>query len=98
MKPGDLIQIQRRFRVHEAFPSHSQRRIVLPQLMYLNPGDICLLMDLHYDKEEYPIYDYFKVNLYIAGKIWTTTITIENENGIKDFLKVFESPTLLPRG
>jgi len=79
MKPGDIVQVYRKFRVYNA---------VLDQDMFLIPGNICLLTRYKYTKEQYPMYDYFDVQLYTLGRNWTTTLIVENEQGVSDFIKV----------
>ena len=99
MKPGDLIQIQKAFRVYEC-GSHNINRLsdyeLFPSL-YLQPGEVYLLTDFYTGNEEYPVYNYFNITILAAGKQWEATITIDSDE-ISDYISVFESPTLLPRG
>ena len=100
MKAGDLIQVQKPFRVQQC-GHHVINRLsdyeLFPSLS-LQPGEVYLLLDFYLGKEAYPIYDYFDITILAEGKQWETTITIDHDNEIDDFIKVFESPTLLPRG
>jgi len=100
MKAGDLIQIQRPIRVHQRGPNKMNGLndyFTIPSL-HLQPGEIYLLTDFYKAKEDYPIYNYFQFAILAAGQQWETTITIDHDNEIADFINVFESPTLLPRG
>lgn len=100
MKSGDLIQIQKHFRVQQC-GQHSMNRVhdyeLFPTIS-LQAGDVYLLTDFYVGEESYPIYSYFEITILAAGKQWGTTITIDHDNEIDDFIKVFESPTLLQRG
>jgi len=96
MKPGDLIQIQKTFRVQQSV-QQSMNRLHGPELfptLTLQAGEIYLLTDFYTGKETYPIYSYFEITILAAGQQWETTITIDNDDEIDDFIKVFESPTL----
>ena len=99
MKPGDLIQIQKAFRVqqcgyrgmnrlkdYELFPSLS-----------LQPGEVYLMTEFYVGQEHYPIYNFFEITILAANQQWEATITVDNEDEIDDYVKVFESPTLMPR-
>ena len=100
MEAGDLIQIQRPIRVHQCGPNKMNGLddyFTIPSL-HLQPGEIYLLTDFYKAEEDYPIYNYFQFAILAAGQQWETTITIEHDNEIADYVKVFESPTLLPRG
>ena len=100
MKVGDLIQIQRTIRVHQCSPNKMNGLddyFTIPSL-HLQPGEIYLLTDFYRAEEDYPIYNYFQFAILAAGQQWETTITINHDNEIADFINVFESPTLLPRG
>lgn len=100
MKAGDLIQVQKPFRVQQC-GNHVMNRLsdyeIFPAL-YLQPGEVYLLIDFYQAEEEYPIYNYFEITILAEGQQWETTITIDHDNEIADYVKVFESPTLLPRG
>lgn len=95
MKVGDLIQIQKNIRVQQC--GHAMNRLddyeLFPSLS-LQPGEVYLMTDFYVGEETYPIYSYFEITILAAGKQWETTITIDNDNEIDDFIKVFESPTL----
>ena len=96
MKTGDLIQIQKTFRVQQA-GQHSMNRLsdyeLFPTLT-LQTGEVYLLTDFYIGEETYPIYNYFEITILAAGQQWETTITIDNDDEINDFITVFESPTL----
>ena len=96
MKPGDLIQIQKAFRVQQS-GQQSMNRLhdyeLFPTLT-LQPGEVYLLTDFYTGEETYPIYNYFEIEILAAGQQWETTITIDNDDEIDDFIQVFESPTL----
>ena len=100
MEAGDLIQIQRPIRVHQCGPNKMNGLddyFAFPSL-HLQPGEIYLLTDFYKAEEDYPIYNYFQFAILAAGQQWEATITMDNDNEIADFINVFESPTLLPRG
>jgi hypothetical protein len=104
MKAGDLVQVQKHFRVVQCGCHHSPEVMnrlsdyeIFPSLS-LQPGEVYLLTDFYIGKETYPIYSYCEITILAAGKKWETTLSIDNDNEIDDFIKVFESPTLLPRG
>ena len=96
MKPGDIIQVQKHFRVQACGrpPVYSSEDYELFPSLSLQPGEVYLLLDFYLGKEEHPVYDYFEITILAAGKQWEATITIDNENEIDDFIQVFESPTL----
>ena len=100
MKSGDLIQIQKSFRVQQC-GQQSMNRLrdyeLFPTLI-LQAGEVYLLTDFYIGEEPYPVYNYFEITILAAGQQWTTTVTIDNENEIDNYISVFESPTLLPRG
>jgi hypothetical protein len=100
MKSGELIQIQRPIRVRQCGP-HVMNGLddyfTFPSL-HLQPGEIYLMTDFYKAEEDYPIYNYFEFTILAAGQQWEATITIDHDNEIDDFIQVFESPTLLPRG
>ena len=64
----------------------------------VSPGDILLLIDFEHGNCEYPIYDYFTIKFFTAGSRWSTTATIGDISEVEDYIQVFESPKLLPRG
>tara|TARA_Y100000385_G_C13070531_1_gene628829 strand:+ start:40 stop:333 length:294 start_codon:yes stop_codon:yes gene_type:complete len=96
MKSGDLIQIQKNIRVQQC-GQHSMNRLsdyeLFPTLT-LQPGEVYLLTDFYIGEEQYPVYNYFEITILAAGQQWTTTVTIDDENEIDDFIQAFESPTL----
>jgi hypothetical protein len=98
MHAGDLVQIQKHIRVHEC--GHVVNRLddheLLPSLNIL-PGEVYLLTDFFYGEESYPIYNYFEITILAAGRKWETTITIDSEDEIDDFIRVFESSKLTQR-
>ena len=100
MNSGDLVQIQKPFRVqqcrHHAMNTLSDYEI-FPSL-YLQPGELYLLIDFYKGEEIYPIYNYFEITILAEGQQWEATITIDHDNEIADYIKVFESPTLSLRG
>ena len=95
MKPGDLIQVQKRFQVQQC--GHHMNRLgdyeIFPSLS-LHPGEVYLLTDFYVGEEEYPVYNYFEITILADGTKWETTISIDDENEISSFIKLFESPTL----
>ena len=96
MKSGDLIQIQKNFRVQQCGKKAMNRLddYELFPTLSLQPGEVYLLTDFYKAYEAYPIYSYFEITVLVAGQQWETTITIDNENEIDDYIQVFESPTL----
>ena len=100
MKAGDLIQVQKPFRVQQC-GNHVMNRLsdyeIFPSL-HLQPGEIYLLTDFYMGQEHYPIYNFFEITILAEGKQWEATVTIDHDNEIADYIQVFESPTLLPRG
>lgn len=104
MNPGDMVQIQRPFRLFERDPKNFNDNIVSLLAM---PGEVYLLTKLIYHNEEYPQYDYVTVELLISGKTWITTVTTDDVYEIEQFImpydfkdkdiKNFESPALMPR-
>ena len=95
MQAGDLVQVQKPFWASEVNPSENKS---YASKISVSPGDILLLVDFKYGKCEYPIYGYFTIEFFTAGSRWSTTTAIADESEIKDYIQVFESPTLLPRG
>jgi hypothetical protein len=95
MKPGDLVQAQKHFWASEI--KASSEKPYASKLSVL-PGDILLIIDFEQGNSEYPIYDYFTVKFFAAGSRWSMTATISDTCEIEDFIKAFESSTLLPRG
>ena len=95
MKPGDLVQVQKYFWANEANPRQNKP---YASKISVSPGDILLLIDFEHGNSDYPIYDYFTIEFFTAGSRWSTTITISDISEVKDYIQVFESPTLLPRG
>ena len=109
MKPGDIIQIQRPFRVFERELSKKDPKEVQSIVsIMMQPGEIYLLTKLVYHEEDYPQYNYATIELLIAGRTWLTTMTLDYGHELKAFikkynfiekdLKIFESPTLTQRG
>ena len=105
MKPGDMVQIQRPFRMFaREDPSKFNPNI---ESIVAMPGEVYLLTKIIYHDEEYPQYDYITVELLIAGKTWMTTVTADDVYEIEQFIKIydfknkdiknFESPALMPR-
>ena len=106
MQPGDMVQIQRPFRLfeRELYERHPTNDIASLVAM---PGEVHLLTKLIHHNEEYPNYDYITVELLIAGKTWITTVTTDDVYEIEQFIrkydfknkdiKNFESPALMPR-
>jgi hypothetical protein len=95
MQAGDLIQVQKNIRVQQN--GHVMNRLddyeLFPSLL-LQPGEVYLMTDFYLGEETYPIYSYFEITILAAGQKWETTITIDNDDEIDDFIQVFESPTL----
>ena len=109
MKPGDMVQIQRPFRMFSKELSKKDPKKFndnIESIMAM-PGEVHLLTKLIYHNEDYPNYDYVTVELLIAGKTWITTVTIDDIYHIEQFvrsydfknkdIKNFESPALMPR-
>ena len=109
MKPGDVVQIQRPFRLFNKELSKSDPKKFNNNIKSIvtMPGEVYLLTKLIYHEEEYPNYDYITVELLIAGKTWLTTVTTDDVYEIEQFIrkydfknkdiKNFESPALMPR-
>jgi hypothetical protein len=109
VKAGDIVQIQRPFRMFTSEFSRTdpRKRNNNIESIVAMPGEIYLLTKLMYHNEEYPDYDYVTVELLIAGKVYVTTVTTDDvyeiEQFIKDYdfknkdIKNFESPALMPR-
>jgi len=100
MKPGDLIQIQKPMRVQQCGHQIMNRLKdyeLFPSLS-LQPGEVYLMTEFYMGEEHYPIYNFFEITILAEGKQWETAITIDQDNEVDDYIKVFESPTLLPRG
>ena len=95
MKPGDLVQVQKHFWANEMDSSESKP---CASKISVSPGDILLLINFEHGKCEYPIYDYFTIEFFTAGSRWSTTTTISDISEVKDYIRVFESPTLSLRG
>ena len=95
MKAGDLVQAQKHFWASEVDVSENKR---YASKISVSPGDLLLLIGFEHGNSEYPIYDYFTIEFFTAGSRWSTTATIENISEVEDYIQVFESPTLLPRG
>ena len=100
MKSGDLIQIQKHMRFQQCNPKYStvMRDYELFPALSLQPGEVYLMTDLYMGEENYPIYSYFEITILAAGKQWETIITVDSEDEINDYIRVFESPTLSQRG
>lgn len=100
MKPGDLIQIQKHFRVQQCNAQHGpvMRDYQLFPSLSLQPGEVYLMTEFYIGQEHYPIYNFFEITILAEGKQWEATITIDHDNEINDYIQIFESPTLLPRG
>ena len=96
MKSGDLIQIQKTFRVQQCGQQSINRLhdYELFPALTLQPGEVYLLTDFYRACEAYPIYNYFEITILAGGTKWETTISIDDENEISSFIKLFESPTL----
>ena len=96
MQPGSLVCAQRIFWADEAEKiSKSKTRA---SKISVSPGDMLLLTQFKYGKSEYPIYDYFTIEFFVAGSRWSTTVAINDKSEIEEYIQVFESPTLLQRG
>ena len=100
MKAGDLIQVQKPFRVRQVghHAMNTLRDYELFPSLSLQPGEVYLMTDFYIGHENYPIYNFFTITIFAEGKQWEETITIDHDNEIEDYIKAFESPTLLPRG
>lgn len=109
MNSGDMIQIQKSFRVFEReLYSRDPRENQEIVSMTVSPGEVYLLTKLIYHKQEYPNYNYATIELLIAGSTWLTTMTLDDFYEIDQFIKVydfknqdlksFESPKLTQRG
>ena len=100
MKSGDLIQIQKPFRVQQCNIKHGpvMGDYELFPTLTLQPGEVYLMTEFYIGQEHYPIYNFFEITILAAGKQWEATITVDHDNEIDDYVKVFESPTLSPRG
>ena len=102
MNPGDIVQVQRRFRVFEReLDRRDPKKIQEIVSLVLSPGDIYLLTKLIYHDQEYPHYNYVTIELLVAGRTWITTVTLDQIFELEQFIKVcdhdfenFESPTL----
>ena len=109
MKPGDMVQVQRPFRLFNQELSKVDSRSFNNNIesIVAMPGEVYLLTKLIYHEEQYPQYDYITVELLIAGKTWLTTVTTDDVYEIEQFIrsydfknkniKDFESPALMPR-
>ena len=91
MNPGDMIQIQRAFRIFERElysrdPSAKQEIVS----MTVTPGEVYLLTNLIYHKQAYPQYDYATIELLVAGRTWMTTMTLDDFYEIDQFIKVYD--------
>ena len=95
MKAGDLVQAQKHFWANEVDVSENKR---YASKISVSPGDLLLLIDFEHGNSDYPIYDYFTIKFFAAGSRWSTTVTIGDINEVEEYIQVFESPTLLPRG
>ena len=95
MKSGDLVQAQRRFWANEVDSRNSKP---YASKLAVSPGDLLLLIDFEHGNSDYPIYDYFTIKFFAAGSRWSTTATIHDLSEVEDYIQVFESPTLSPRG
>ena len=95
MKPGDLVQAQKYFWADEISPCENRP---CASKISVAPGDILLLIDFEHGNCEYPIYDYFIIKFFTAGSRWSTSATIGDIREVEEYIQVFESPTLLPRG
>jgi hypothetical protein len=95
MNPGDMIQIQRRFRVFErGLSDRDARKMQEIVSIMVSPGDVYLLTKLLYHMQEYPQYNYATIELLVGGKTWITTITLDKEYEIEGFIKVFDFKNL----
>ena len=95
MKSGDLVQAQRHFWASEIEAASNKP---YASKLSVSPGDILLLINFEHGNCEYPIYDYFTIEFFAAGSRWSTTATISGIDEVEEYIQVFESPTLLPRG
>ena len=95
MQPGDLVQAQRQFWASDAEKNNNRR---FASKLAVSTGDILLLTAFDYNCSDGYDYDFFTFNFLAAGCRWSVTITVYNIAEVEDFIKVFESPTLLPRG
>lgn len=88
MLPGDIVQVQRHFRVFERESSAKDaRRIDEIVSIMLTPGDVHLLTKLIYHDQEFPQYNYVTVELLVAGKTWMTTVTLDEVFELGQFIK-----------
>lgn len=99
MKAGDLIQIQKSFRIQQCgrHVIHSLSDYELFPSLTLQPGEVYLMTEYYFGKEEHPIYSYFDITLLAEGKKWETTITVDDISEVDDYIRVVESPTLSQR-
>ena len=88
MNPGDIVQVQRHFRVFEREASETDdRKIQEIVSMMLTPGDVHLLTKLIYHDQEFPQYNYVTLELLVAGKTWMTTVTLDEIFELGQFIK-----------
>ena len=95
MKAGDLVQAQKNFWANEIKVNSSKP---YASKLSVSPGDLLLLIDFEHGNSDYPIYDYFTIEFFAAGSRWSMTTTISDIHEVEDFIQVFESPKLSPRG
>ena len=96
MQSGDLVQAQKHFWASEIESINNNKPYA--SKLSVSPGDMLLLIDFEHGNSEYPIYDYFTIKFFVAGSRWSMTSTISDIREVEDYIRVFESPTLLPRG
>lgn len=91
MNPGDIVQIQKPFRLFEremAGKDPKQMQEIVSIMIW--PGEIYLLTKLLHHEEKYPIYNYATIELLVAGRTWMTTMTLDEEHEIKEWIKTFD--------
>ena len=92
MDPGDMVQVQKSFRLFEQELYNrrdSEKFHNISSLMTL-PGEIYLLTKLIFHKQDYPQYDYVTIELLIAGRTWLTTITIDDVEDLNQFILKYD--------
>ena len=91
MKVGDIVQIQRPFRVFERELNHRDPKAMQEIVsMMLTPGEVYLLTTLTYHKLDYPQYNYVTIELLVACRTWITTMTLDDVYEIDQFIKVYD--------
>ena len=91
MNPGDIVQIQRSFRLFEREMSGKDPRKAqeIVSIMVF-PDEIYLLTKLLHHKEKYPKYNYATIELLVSGKTWMTTMTLNDEYEVEKYIKTFD--------